>query len=77
MNQPNLPSNLCKFAWERKYWDAVNSDASISCKTCGNTLIGDGPAIEIECLNCFSADFENRMANLDKLSALDEELGLQ
>ena len=39
--------------WNTMYGTIVESDHSVSCTKCDNTLIGDGPAIEIECLDCF------------------------
>jgi NMD protein affecting ribosome stability and mRNA decay len=50
----------------------VNSDHSIECKFCGNSLIGVGPNIQIVCLECFAKTQEA----MDRLSKLDEELGL-
>jgi hypothetical protein len=65
-------SESTKTLWESTYGDVVNSDHSIECKFCGNSLIGVGPNIQIVCLECFAKTQEA----MDRLSKLDEELGL-
>jgi hypothetical protein len=39
--------------WIERYGKVVDSDSSVSCAECGHTLVGDGPAIEIICVECF------------------------
>ena len=63
-------------AWNAKYGAVVNSDESICCKSCGRTLIGIGPTVKIECLDCFKEIYENSQKAMDSLAKLDEELGL-
>lgn len=40
--------------WKAIHGEAVDSELSVSCRHCDRTLVGDGPAIEIECLDCFA-----------------------
>jgi hypothetical protein len=39
--------------WVELYGQAAGSDCTISCIKCGSTLIGDGPTIDIICVDCF------------------------
>lgn len=39
--------------WRLRYGDAVESDATIECSDCGEVLLGDGPVVEVVCLECW------------------------
>jgi hypothetical protein len=40
--------------WRLKYGYAVESEATVECCECGEVLLGDGPILEIVCLDCWS-----------------------
>jgi len=49
-------------AWREMYGSVVfSSNHSVQCTKCHSSLIGDGPAIEIECRDCF---VKNRKSGL-------------
>lgn len=58
LTPPNREKHMRRL-WRQEYGDAVDSDSSIVCVECGETLVGDEPAVEIDCLNCFRDKYEN------------------
>lgn len=40
--------------WRRRFRSLLDSTLSIECVFCGNSLIGDGPANPVICVDCFS-----------------------
>jgi len=41
------------------YKEAVDSDWSVICESCGTKILGDEPDIAIECIDCFKKSLEN------------------
>ena len=39
--------------WRAIHGAAVDSELSVSCVECGRTIVGDGPALPVECVDCF------------------------
>lgn len=42
--------------WDELYGTACESDCTVECRECGETMLGDGPPVQIICLNCWKAN---------------------
>jgi len=48
---------MCKSTkWRSRFDSLVNSDQTIGCVQCGNTLVGDGPTAPVICMDCYEHD---------------------
>lgn len=45
-----------KESWRSRFGSVVDSRHTVACVCCSNLLVGDGPAIDVVCADCYKHD---------------------
>ena len=51
--------DIIREVWRSLYKEAVDSDWSVICESCGRKIYGDEPDVAVECIDCFLKGLQN------------------